>query len=301
MSSLLRNNHNPARSRADSHVWRSSATVHRVRPKEHPRTRRRKRLTVLVALFVVSVGSIVGAIEWAAHHEAVRFSGADIRGTFVLPKPLVETLVDVALAHAAEKLIPTNNAMLFDAEALALQLQDTYPRIAHVDIYASSLIHPRLVVNVQERSPHALWCSPEAECYLMDARGIIFAHDTGEARAIQTVFYGGSIASSTAIGSSYAQGIFDAIKRILLLLNQRGMEVSTITANSPEEVVYQLSGFELRTRPGTDPSEVVSTLELVLSSKALRDKQNQLEYVDVRFGNRVYFKLRGEAEITNYD
>jgi hypothetical protein len=39
-------------------------------------------------------------------------------------------------------------------------------------------------------------------------------------------------------------------------------------------------------------------LELVLSSDALQGKEGQLEYIDLRFGDRVYYKLRGQEEVT---
>jgi len=40
----------------------------------------------------------------------------------------------------------------------------------------------------------------------------------------------------------------------------------------------------------------VKNLELVLSSDVLKGKTDALEYVDLRFGNRVYYKLKGQKQ-----
>jgi hypothetical protein len=38
-------------------------------------------------------------------------------------------------------------------------------------------------------------------------------------------------------------------------------------------------------------------LQLVLSSDALTGKESELQYVDLRFGDRVYYKLQGVVQM----
>jgi cell division septal protein FtsQ len=296
--SLPRHTKEAARPVSGAHVWRGPSNARRLKPKEHPRTRRRKRLAISLIFLILFVGVSIAATEWVLHHEAVRFSHAEVRGILIVPREPVQGLVDTSLKIASERLFPRDNILLFDTEALALQLEDTYPRIANADVHAATFLHPHLIVNIQERSPHALWCSSGGECYLMDARGVVFGSDTGEARALPTIFYEGSIATTTAIGSIYAPGAFDSIKRFLLMLHQRNVDVISVAAQSSGEVIYQMRNFEVRTKSSTNPEELLSTLELALSSQALRDDKDRLEYIDLRFGNRVYFKLSGEETPT---
>ena len=44
---------------------------------------------------------------------------------------------------------------------------------------------------------------------------------------------------------------------------------------------------------GEDPTILVKNLTLILDSDALRGKENLLEYIDLRFGNRMYYKFSG--------
>ena len=55
-------------------------------------------------------------------------------------------------------------------------------------------------------------------------------------------------------------------------------------------------GFAVRASFGNDGEAVVKNLQLVLSSDVLRGRESELEYVDLRFGNRVYYKLKGREQ-----
>ena len=48
-------------------------------------------------------------------------------------------------------------------------------------------------------------------------------------------------------------------------------------------------------RSGTNPASLVKDFKLVLSSDALKKDIDRLEYIDLRFGNKVYFKLKESA------
>jgi hypothetical protein len=65
-----------------------------------------------------------------------------------------------------------------------------------------------------------------------------------------------------------------------------------------DEVTYHLAeGFEVRSVANRLP-ELKATVSLALASEALRGKRGELEYVDVRFKNRVYYRFKGAASST---
>jgi hypothetical protein len=62
-----------------------------------------------------------------------------------------------------------------------------------------------------------------------------------------------------------------------------------------DEVTYHLAeGFEVRSVVSALP-ELKGTLSLVLASEALRGKRSELEYVDIRFKNRVYYRFKSDT------
>lgn len=162
------------------------------------------------------------------------------------------------------------------------------------------------------------------QCYQMDAGGFIFAL-TGQAEALSVsassteyVFRGGlfgrSIATSTPftatgvtnpIGKTFMQAHLPALVALLNGLGQAGFtpegaEVENDTdffiPLAPTQGSGQAQGFTVKAAFGTSPDTLVKNLNLVLSSDALKDKREKLEYIDLRFGDRVYYKLKGETE-----
>ena len=94
------------------------------------------------------------------------------------------------------------------------------------------------------------------------------------------------------------------ILALLQILSQTGYAATGATVQNAQDFWVPLSigqpasgqGFYIKASFGEDPNSIVNNLQLVLSSDALAGKFDQLEYVDLRFGDRVYYKLRGGAE-----
>ncbi len=57
-------------------------------------------------------------------------------------------------------------------------------------------------------------------------------------------------------------------------------------------------GFLLKVSYGADAGTLVKNLQLVLQSDVLQGKRDKIEYIDLRFGNRVYYKLKGQPEVS---
>jgi hypothetical protein len=60
--------------------------------------------------------------------------------------------------------------------------------------------------------------------------------------------------------------------------------------------VHFTDGFDLKVSFGADPATLVRNLRLVLASEALEGKEADIEYVDLRFGDRVFYKLKGKDQ-----
>ena len=86
---------------------------------------------------------------------------------------------------------------------------------------------------------------------------------------------------------------------LLQLLGQNGYEPTGATLLNKQDFSISLAeGFSIKVSFGQDGGAIVKNLQLVLSTGSLQGKRNELEYVDLRFGNRVYYKMK-EGEETS--
>lgn len=99
------------------------------------------------------------------------------------------------------------------------------------------------------------------------------------------------------IGQTFAGTHMPGIVALLELLGQAGFSPTGAIVQDGQDFWVPLSeGFYIKTSFGENPHSLVSNLQLVLSSSALNGQQSKLEYVDLRFGDRVYYKLQGQGE-----
>ncbi len=228
----------------------------------------------------------------ATHVRSLQIAHIDISGNAAISTELLQKHTEAYLALLSRGLFAKANASLFPVPAFEASVSGSFPRIEKARVEIIGFIEPTLSLTVQERTAYARWCR-EGGCFLMDASGFVFAHDVGEPRALATDFYG-LLTNDTVIGRVYAHESFEQLKLLTAAFAQRGF--GAVRAELVGETVHftLARGFVVRVPLMSDPETVASTLDVSLASEALRGKSGKLEYVDMRFGNRVYYKFQGE-------
>ena len=108
---------------------------------------------------------------------------------------------------------------------------------------------------------------------------------------------GQSVSGKSPIGHVFVGAHMPAIVALLQVLGQAGFTPTGATVENDQDYLVPLAqGFYIKVSFGEDPENVAKNLHLVLTSDALFGKESQLEYVDLRFGDRVYYKLQGANE-----
>lgn len=259
--------------------------------------RRKKRRMVLIVTAVLLLLCAVGGVVYSTHIPEVRISGIDVSGGQKVPHELIRTHLDAFRAHVGKGVVAKDNVFLFPRSAAAQSLLGTFPRLLHADVRVHGFLEPVLRVQIDERVAFARWCRDgDNACFLMDEQGFVFAFDAGESRVVGTDFYG-SLVADDVVGRVYAPDEFAHLALLAREFEARELPIARILLN-PEsnslDVVLE-QGFSLKILRNAEPLQLAETLDTILTSKALRDRVAELEYVDMRFGNRMYYRfLSGE-------
>jgi len=287
---------NKQRSRfSGSHVWGHHAARSRTPAREHPRTKRRKRLLfILIALGVVLM-LLCGFLIWGSHQSEVRIAQVSVFGLEQQPEEPVKLVVQESVVAAGAHWLARDNTLLFPRGTLTEQLLTAFPRFKEVHVSVRGMETPSLAVTVTERQAAGLWCSDDSSCFHLDESGFIF--DEADAYAEFVRFYGGNVAtSSEAIGAVYTEN-FSSLLGLIDELHIHHYDTTLVHMKGDEVTLTLANGLEVRTVRSDSRSHIVSALDVVLSSEVLRGRGDELEYIDLRFGNRVYYKFKdGEEE-----
>lgn len=313
----------------------SSSGPERSGKRVSPIRARRRRTRIIIALIIlILIGAIAYGISWVSYLPRYSVESVSIVGAQEVPSSDIYAYVESLLHTGGHPYLSKDNIFLYNPGAIEREVVGYFPRIASVSVSRASLFSTAVTVTVTERQPYAVWCTDatQADCYQMDNTGFIFAQAPGQVVSTvvatdstsspqaatstpvvpspqaQYVFQGGIATSTTAtsssaiisispIGQIFAGSHMPGIVALLELLGQAGFNPTGAIVQDDQDFWVPLSqGFYIKASFGEDPQDLVSNLQLVLSSSALQGKQSELEYVDLRFGDRVYYKLQGQDE-----
>ncbi len=274
-------------------------------PEKKPRTpwrAWRKRIRLAIALAGLVLLALAGyGVSYVSYLPRFNIGSVSVSGADVVPPRLVQAYAETQLYTGSYAFISPDSVFLFNAGRLAREIAGYFPRIKSVQVSRASMFASSVEVTITERQPFALWCADAAQtdCYQLDDSGFIFAPGSVASSSSQYIFSGGIATSTDPIGKTFAPSHFPGLEALLLDLGQAGLSPLGASVQNDEDFLVPLAqGDYLKASFGEDPQMLVSNLQLILSSDALQGQTDQLEYVDLRFGDKVYYKLKGQDETT---
>jgi len=274
-------------------------------PKRPPLRVRRRRVRALFALaLLVFLSVIVYGVSLASHLPQFSVQEVEIKGVQRIRENLVRAYVEAQLYDGSYAFFSHTNIFLVSHTEIEQAIRAYFPRVEEAHVLRDALLASAITVVIDEREAFARWCDPSAaSCYLMDSGGFIFAPASTSTFLVENpyIFYGEiSSASSSAnvepVGKTYLPDTFATLSALLYRLDQAGFVAHTISEGGQDIVIGLDRGFDLYLSLDDDPDTILENLTLALASETLRFRENELEYIDLRFGNRVYYNFEEEPQ-----
>lgn len=292
-----------------------------------PLRARRRRIRALWALgALLFCGALFYGVSWISYLPQFNVSSISISGAKDINEELIKRSIETVLDDGSYHILSRRNIFLYPRTSLEKTIANSFPLIKSVHIARPSMLATDIVVTIEEREPFARWCPPrlagssgeagaedDARCYFMDDSGFIYAPvgentstTTLQANPTERYIFRGDIASSTdstgspqvsPVGQWFVQAHLPGLLSLLKFLGQAGFTALTAEVENDQDILVRLQeGFLLKASFGADAGTLVKNLQLVLASDVLQGKHESLEYIDLRFGNRVYYKLFSGGE-----
>ena len=268
-----------------------------------PRLARRRRRMLLHKILFWTIVAVctMAALVAVARIPAITIDTVEVSGASALSAEALRAFAAGELSGAYFFLLPKSNALLFPRRAIASGMLLAFPSLAAVDVSLDGF--RSLQVTVAERAPAALWCgsaelAPSHQgggCYFLDKSGFIFSKSPDFVGDVFLRFYGSVGATTTSpVGTKpLPPKMFETLMLFLSSLSDLTLTPVAVSVSGEGDVaLYLQGGGKILFLSGSENFiEVRDNLESVLLSDEFREKSlEQLEYIDLRFGNKVYFK-----------
>ena len=197
----------------------------------------------------------------------------------------LEQVISPYLASVNKFWLPQNNYFLFDPEEIVNMLKAKEIGIATAD----KKFPKTLEIKFPETEPWLIYCHTDEKCYYVSPSGFL----TDSAPRFSENPLPRVITESTKnkIGESVLFGeeiLF--LKSTLAELKTLGITVKDITIKKDANFSTKENWYLLIDK-NADIKKTFSDLKLLLDQK-IKDDRARLEYIDMRFENKAFYKLR---------
>ena len=190
----------------------------------------------------------------------------------------------------------SKSIFLLNKDALSKDILKDFPLIDRVSIKTE--LPQTLTVEVSERAPVGIYCSPEAgqiseKCFLIDGAGIIFEELKNNPENMFIVRQMGNKEAYTG-ENVIAQNIIGAVSKIEKDLKdnfkidiKEALITTPIRLDIKTKENWQIY-FDLS--KDSDVNMQITKLNLLLKGDINADVREKLQYIDLRFKDRAYYK-----------
>jgi len=272
--------------------------------------KKRKRRVFWHKVFLITFGFlvIIGIFSYISRNVKVNIHTIEISGNEIIDTKLIKEVVDEKLIGYYLKLFPKTNFLFYPKGAIKNELENRFKRLTNISFKLKDV--NTLEISVAERIALYTWCgeyppelnTSEQKCYFLDESGFIFDEAPYFSGDVYLRLYGeDGVNLENPAGSYFSQKIFYNL--IALRNNIGGMGVATkaiyVTVDGEVRILLPARGDgrnpEIILKADADFNKVAENLQAALDTEPLLSKfktqYSSLQYIDLRFGNKVYYKF----------
>ena len=262
-------------------------------PESRLRLRKRRRFVRLAAGLIVFSLFILSGLVGLTYWSSLQIKDIAINGAQTLSSGTVEAFVRDRLVGEYWYVFSKSNIFLYPKQQIIADLIKAYPVLASADVHAVDF--HTIAVNLVEREPRALWCSQDERCLFMDENGVVYGEAPIFSEPVYLSYYG--TASGEALPKQYlTPAEFQSLSALVDAIIQKisGDKVQTISVDDARDVRMRfVSGFTLMFALDDEGGDVFERLSLAFTADPFNThKLSDFEYLDLRFGDKLYYKLK---------
>lgn len=258
--------------------------------------RRRRTFIFSIVLSVLMVLSVLVFFVFRA--KSLFITEIKVSGNKIVDASKIEEVVFPILNENSLKVFPKKNRLIYPKELIESKIKK---EIGRVESLTLNVEKHTLLIDITERGSYALWCQKEEDdCYFIDSAGFIFSKSPDFSEGIYLI-YEGIVTDTEPLGKQFLdESMLQTTDEISRLLSSANLYVEKIKVNTLRDTEFITeSGLSLKldlTKSATTTKQILTTLFASKEFKENTKGLTALDYIDARFGSKVFFKSTKSAQ-----
>jgi hypothetical protein len=231
---------------------------------------------------ILSILLIIGFFVlawWIIWGKFWKINNIEIQGAKHTDISLVKTDVENYLQKKRAFVFPGDNILYFSEKDIKNIILKTYPSVESVIITRTN--NRDIIINIVDRKPLGVWC--DDDCYFYDDQGIVFK---------KSFNFTGLIFTRWGQNASSSIGFYDRVPCQKLCTDENFLnflqknKIGKIIMDGENLRLYSGYGFYIKALD--DPKVIMG--DMTVFDKERKGDFSGLEYVDMRFADRIFYK-----------
>lgn len=269
--------------------------------------RRRKIFAVKSILIFLLLIVFILLLSRLSLISAIQITDIEISGDSSVSKDEIISLVKKETTGNYYMLFSKNSLFLYPRRTIGEKIINNFKKIEKAQIKSKGF--NTIILSLVERKPDSLWCAGGdggenhksanlGKCYFLDKEGIVFS-DAPDFSGNAFMRYYGLLGNDDPIGKVYMPNEkFKEITYFVSSLKRLGLVATKFIAGSESDYeIYLENGSKIIFDDRQPLEKTLDNLQSILSEIGLNKNSGtsssiNLNYVDLRFGNKVFYKTK---------
>lgn len=276
----------------------------RLRELKKKKTRGTRNKSFVVFLCIIAMYGLLGAVSRA---ERINIQNINISGNQTVGTSLIENTIRKEISGNYLLVFPKTNFLFYPKNKIIKALQKDFSRLENIHVSLND-IHT-LYITVTERSGEYIWCGEDlpkegvgpldVQCFFVDSKGFIFDEAPYFSGDVYFRFFGS--VSGDVLGAEYFPDIFAKLISFKDNIANMGLAPTHLFVKPDGDIEVYLSSSgmvppKILLNVDLDFEKATENLQTALATdpleSELKQKYSLLEYIDLRFGNKVYYRFK---------
>lgn len=246
---------------------------------------------------VVAFGTAgIGGFIYVMNLSQLRLKSVEVRGAALLSSDEIKKEVRNETSGKALYVFPKDNFLIISSKKIEEDLRRRFPQASGIAV--SKKLPAALVVSVSERVFWGVYCQTAGAevaggpCFYIDTRGVVYDRLSGFRGLLIPVIYSsaGATLGNVAVDLAVLE-FFGKARQSLAAINADLLSVALSTSTPADIRLNVDEGWYALVTSSRPVEEWLNVLKTLLD-KEIGARRDQLDYVDLRFGNKVFYKYK---------